>query len=110
MMRSRRSGVGLQKGVDQLARSVEQIRISLGHAERKLEADARDQVRKLRNETREQLVVLRGYERDAGRILRRLSTTANGSWGDLERAADRVKDARKIADSIIKRCRRVVSE
>jgi hypothetical protein len=43
-------GVDLQKGVDQLARSVEQIEISLRRAERKIAADAEDRVRKLRTE------------------------------------------------------------
>jgi hypothetical protein len=103
--------VDLQKGVDQLARSVEQIEISLRRAERRIAADAEDRVRKLRTEAGAQLVVLRGYEREAMRILIRLSSAANGSWGDLKRAADRaLKDARKIAALIVKRCRRVVSE
>jgi hypothetical protein len=45
------------------------------------------------------------------RILIRLSRTPKGSWGDLEQAADRaLKEAHKIADSIIARCRRILSE
>jgi hypothetical protein len=44
------------------------------------------------------------------RILIRLSRAPKGSWGDLERAADRaLKEARKIADSIIERCRCILS-
>lgn len=94
-----------------MARSVEQIEISLRRAERKIAADAEDRVRKLRTEARAQLVVLRGYEREAMRILIRLSSAANGSWGDLKRAADRaLKEARKAADSIIARCGRILSE
>jgi hypothetical protein len=45
------------------------------------------------------------------RVLIRLSRAPKESWGDLERAADRaLKEAREIADSIIERCRRMVSE
>ena len=103
--------VDLLKGVDQLARSVERIEISLRRAERMIAADAENRVRKLRTEARAQLLVLRGYEREAMHILTRLSSAANGSWGDLKRMADRaLKDARKIADVIIKRCRHAGSE
>jgi hypothetical protein len=49
-------------------------------------------------------------------ILMCLSGAANGSWADLEwadleRTADRaLKDAGEIADSIIERCRRILSK
>jgi hypothetical protein len=112
--RARRGGaarVDIQKGVEQLARSVAQIDPSLRDAERTIEANARDRVRQLRIDTREQLAVLRGYEREAFRIVTRLSTVADGSWGDLKGAADHaLKNARKVAVSMIKRFRRVASE
>ena len=102
--------VDVQKGVRQLARSVRQIEVSLQRAERKIEADARARVRDLRNEARTQLAVLRGHQREATRILTRLSTASGGSWGDLKRAAERaLRDARDVADSMIDRFRRAVS-
>jgi hypothetical protein len=108
--------IDLQNGVEQLAQSIREIEISLRRAEQKIEADARDRIRQLRTGAREQLLVLRGHEREATGILMRLSGAANGSWADLEwadleRTADRaLKDAGEIADSIIERCRRILSE
>ena len=100
----------VQRGVEQLARSVTEIEISLRRAEQKIEADAIDRVRRLRTDAREQLAVLRAYEREAIRILTRLSTAANDSWGDLEMAAERaLKDAHKIANSMMRCFRRVMS-
>ena len=67
--------------------------------------------RTTRNEAREQLAVLRGHEREAIRILTRLSSAADGSWGDLKKAANRaLRDARKVADSMMKRFGHAVSE
>jgi hypothetical protein len=55
--------------------------------------------------------VLRGHQRDARRIVRRLSSAADDSWSDLKRAADRaLSDARKAADSMFERFRRAISE
>jgi len=109
---SRRSGAapaGVQKIVDELARSVTEIEIALRCAERTIEADARDRIRRLRDEAREQLALLRSHDREAIRILTRLSTVANG-WGDLKPAVDRaLKDARHVAGAMIKRFRRIVS-
>jgi hypothetical protein len=108
--------IDLQNGVEQLAQSIKEIEISLRRAEQKMEADARDRIRQLRTGAREQLLVLRGHEREAMGILMRLSGAPNGSWADLEwadleRTADRaLKDAGEIADCIIERCRRILSE
>lgn len=110
---SRRIGVrptDLRKGVELLARAIEQIEISLQRAEWEIRTD-RERIRDLRSDAREQLLVLRAYEREATRILIRLSRAPKGSWGDLERAADQaLKEAHQIAHSIIERCRRIVSE
>jgi hypothetical protein len=107
--RSRRIGVrpiDLQNGAGQVARAIKQIEISLQRAERKIRTDDRDRIRHLRTEARERLLVLRGYEREAMRLLMHLSRAPKGSWEDHERAAHRaLKEARKIADSIIERCR-----
>jgi hypothetical protein len=101
----------VEKGVHQLTRSAKDIERSLHRAERKIEAEARDRVRKLRKEARAQLAVLRGHQREARRLLTRLSTAADGSWGDLKGAADRaLSDARAVADSMIVRFRRAVAE
>jgi hypothetical protein len=103
--------IDLRNGVDRLARAIKQIEISLQRVEQEIQTDARDRVHRLRTETREQLLVLRGYEREAMGILIRLSRAPKGSWGDLEQAADRaLREACKIADSIIARFPRILSE
>lgn len=103
--------VDIQKGVHQLARSMKQIEGSLRRAERNIEADARKRVRKLRHEARAQLAVMRGHQREARRTLTRLSTAADGSWGELKAAAHRaLTDARKVADSMIVRFRGALSD
>jgi hypothetical protein len=99
-------GIELQRRVDRLARMVEQIEISLRRAEQEIEADAKDRLRRLHTEARAQLLVLREHEREAGRILLRLSGTGSSRGGDLQRAADgALQDASKVADAILKRCR-----
>ena len=86
----------VEKGVHQLTR---------------IEAEARDRVRKLRKEARAQLAVLRGHQHEARHVLRRLSTAVDGSWSDLKGTAPRaLDDARGVADSMIARFRRAVSE
>ncbi len=103
--------VDVEKGVNQLARSVDRIQVSLRRTEQKIEADARKRIGKLRKDARKQLAVLRGHKRDADRILTRLSTAGQGSWGDLKRAAYRaLADARTVADAMADRFRRAVSE
>jgi hypothetical protein len=105
-----RTAIEVRRGVDELARSVTEIEIALRAAERTIEADARDRIRRLRDEARGQLALLRSYEREAIRIVTRLSAAANGSWGDLDAGANRaLKDARKVADAMIKRFRRIVA-
>jgi hypothetical protein len=113
--RSRRVGarrINLQNRVEQLAQSIAQVGVSVRRAEQRIEVDANDRIRQLRTEAREQLLVLRAYEREAMRILVRLSgSVANGSWADLERTADRaLQVARDIAEAIILRCQRILSE
>jgi hypothetical protein len=103
--------VDVEKGVDRLARSVDQIQVSLRRAEEKIEADARKRVRKLRKDARTQLTVLRAHKRDADRFLSRLSTAGHDSWGDLKRSAYRaLADARTVADAMAERFHRAVSE
>jgi hypothetical protein len=109
--RGRNVRVDVEKGVDQLARSVEKIQVSLRRTEQKIEADARNRIRKLRKDARQQLSMLRGHKREADRILTRLSTAGRESWGDLKRAAYRaLADARTVADSMAERFRRAVDE
>jgi hypothetical protein len=94
-----------------MARSVAEIQGALRRAERHIEADARARVRELRKEAQAQLALLRGQRREATRMLRRLSTAAGDSWGDVKKAADRtLADARTLAESMIERFRRAVRE
>ena len=98
----------VEKRVERLARSVAEIEVALRGAEGKIEADARKRIHTLHNEARRQLVILRGHQREATRLLWRLSTAAEGSWDDLMRAADRaLTEARTVADSMIERLRAV---
>ena len=99
--------VAVDRRAERLARSVAEIEVALRRAEGKIEADARESIHMLRKEANEQLAVLRGHQREASRLLSRLATAADASWGDLEEAADRsLTAARTVADSLLKRCRR----
>jgi len=101
----------VEKGVHQRARSATDIERSLHRAERKIAAETRARVRKLRKDAWAELAVLRGHQREASRLLRRLSTAADGSWSDLKGAADRaLNDARAVADSMITRFPRAATE
>lgn len=103
--------VDVEKGVDRLARSVDLIQVSLRRAEKKIETDARKRIGQLRKDARKQLVVLRGHKREADRIVTRLSTASQNSWGDLKRAAYRaLADARTVADAMTERFRHAVAE
>jgi hypothetical protein len=103
--------VEIEKGVDRVARSVAEIQVALRHAERKIEADARDRVRELRRDAKAQLAVLRSRRREATRTLSRLSTAAGGAWRDVKKGADRtLTDARTVAESVIERFRHAVRD
>lgn len=103
--------VDVEKGVDRLARSVDGIQVSLRRAEQKIEADARNRIGQLRKDARKQLAVLHGHKREADRILTKLSTAGQESWGDLKRAAYRaLADARTVADAMAEHFRRAVAE
>lgn len=107
----RAARVEIEKGVDQVARSVADIQRALRRAERGIEADARARIRDLRKEAKAQLAVVRERRREAARTLGRLSTAAGSSWRDVKKAADRtLKDARAVAESVIERFRRAVGE
>ena len=99
--------VGVYKRAERLAQSVAEIEVALRRAEGKIEAAARERIHMLRKEANEQLAVLHGHQREASRLLSRLATGAEGSWGDLEEAADRsLTAARTVAHSLLKRFRR----
>jgi hypothetical protein len=94
---------------DRVERSLAQIQVTLRRAERKIEADARERIRKLRKEAKKQLAAARSHEREARRILGRLSTAAEDSWGDIKKAADRaITDALAVAHSMRERFRRAI--
>ena len=103
--------IEVRNGVREMTKSFRRIEVSLRRAEREIEAEARDRLRRLRREAKTKLAVLRGHHREASRLLTRLSTAADGSWGDVKKAADRaLKNAREISDSMIARFRRAVTE
>jgi hypothetical protein len=96
---------------DQVTRSLAQIQAALRSTERKIEKDARERIRQLRKEAKKQAAVARGHQREAQRIIQRLSIAGEESWGDMKRAAYRaVADARTVADSLRDRFRRALSE
>jgi hypothetical protein len=96
---------------DQVTRSLAQIQGTLRRTERKIEKDARERIRQLRKEAKKQATVVRGHQREAQRILQRLSIAGEESWGDMKRAAYRaIADARTVADSLRDRFRRAVGE
>jgi hypothetical protein len=104
---SLRVGLAIYERVARLARSVAQIEVALRRAERTIQAAAPERIHMLRQEATEQLAILHGHQRDASRLLWRLATAAEGSWGNLEEAADRSLTAARItADSLLKRLRR----
>ena len=104
---SRVGRVAVDKRAERLAQSVAEIEVALRRAEGTIEADARERIHMLRKQANEQLAVLRGHQSEASRLLSRLATAAEGSWGDLEEAADRsLTAARTVAHSLLKRFRR----
>lgn len=97
----------VDKRAARLARSVAEIEVALRRAEGKIEAAARERIHRLRKEANAQLAVLHGHQREASRLLSRLASAAEGSWGNLEEAADRsLTAARTVADSLLKSLRR----
>lgn len=103
--------IDVEKGVHQLARSLDKIQVALRRSEEKIEADARNRIRELRKDARKQLNVLRARKREADRVLARLATAGQDSWGDLKRAAYRaLADARTVADAMAERFRRAVAK
>jgi len=96
----------LQRGVRHLEGSVGEIQRGLRNAERKLEADARAQIRELRKDARTHLSVLKSKQREAAATLERLSTAAGGSWADIKRTVDSILvDARATATAAVERFR-----
>jgi hypothetical protein len=102
--------IDVEKRAEHIGRLVAGIEVALRRAEGEIEADARERILMLRNEALERLAVLRGHQREASRLLRQLSTAAEGSWGDFEEAIDRaLTDARTVADSMLERFRRAAA-
>jgi hypothetical protein len=96
----------MQKGLRQLARSIDEVQKSLRQAERRIEADARLRIRELRKEASSQIAALRERQREASGVLRRLSGAAGDSWRDIKTAGDRaLGEARSTAAAVIERFR-----
>jgi hypothetical protein len=96
-------------GVRHLEKSIAEVQKGLVSAEKKIERDARKKVRELRKEARAQLGSLKSRQREAGRVLTRLSAVADESWKDIKKSGDSIlRDARKSADLVIKRVRKAL--
>lgn len=96
----------IQKGVDHLDASIAELRVGLQRAERKIEGDARRRIRDLRKEARAQFRGLQAKERDAARLLKKLSAAAGESWREVKHSADSIiADARVAATAVGKRFR-----
>jgi ElaB/YqjD/DUF883 family membrane-anchored ribosome-binding protein len=107
MPREARAAYGeIQKGVDHLDKSIAELRSGLLRAERQIEADARRRIRELRTEARTQLKGLQVKQRDAARLLKKLSAAAGESWREIKRSADSlIAEARAAAAAVGKRFR-----
>jgi len=96
----------LQKSVNDLGKTIAEIRRNARRAERKIETDARLRIRALRKEARGQLAQLQSRQRDASRTLRKLSGAAGESWREIKHSADSiVADARDAARRVLDRFR-----
>jgi hypothetical protein len=108
---ARDGALDLEKDVGELCRAIAEIEIALRRAETEIEADARDQIRMLREDSKEQLGRLYGHYLEAKRLVAQLATAREGSSDDMQRAARRaVREARRIADAMIARCRRAIPD
>ncbi len=96
----------IKQSIGHLEKSIVDINRGLRAAERKIEADARARVRELRTQGRAQLAALKAKQRDAGRMVKSLTTAAEMSWQEIKQSADAIlADARGTAASIIDRLR-----
>ena len=96
----------VQKSVNDLGKTIAEIRRNARRAERKIETDARLRIRALRKEARGQLAQLQSRQRDASRTLRKLSGAAGESWREIKHSADSiVADARAAARRVLDRFR-----
>jgi hypothetical protein len=99
----------VRTGVSKLEKSIAEIRRRAARTERRVETDARRQIRELRGEARAQMKVLEARRREAARVLKTISVSAGESWLDAKRAADSIlREARTTAASVVDRFRRAV--
>lgn len=100
----------MQKGVNHLEASIADLRAGLRRAETKIEADARRRIRELRRDARAPLLALQSRQREAGRMMVKLSSAAGESWREISRAANSVfVDARRTGATIARRFRRALA-
>lgn len=107
MSREARAAYGeMRTSVRQLEQSIAEIRRTLSKVERRIEAEARAQIRDFRKQARAQLNVLQSRRREAARTLQRLSASTGESWREIKQASDSMlADARATATSVIERFR-----
>jgi len=109
LSREARAAYGeIQRGVQDLEKSMLEIQRGLRKAEQKIAADARIRIRELRKDAQAQLGVLKAKQREAAHTLKKLSAAAGESWQDIKRSADSfLGDARVTAASVVERFRSV---
>ena len=96
----------VQTGVNKLEKSIAEIRRGAVRAERRVEADARRQIRELREQARAHMKTLQARRREVARALKKISVSAGESWRDAKRAADSIlHDARTTVASVVDRFR-----
>jgi hypothetical protein len=96
-------------GLRNLGKAISEIQQTFRQAERRIQADARRRIRALRHEADIQLRTLRARRRDVARILQNLAAAAEGSWGDIQQAAESIlAEARSTAAGIVERVRRAL--
>lgn len=99
----------VRTGVSKLEKLIAEIRRRAARTERRVETDARRQIRELRGEARAQMKALEARRREATRVLKKISVSAGESWQDAKRAADSIlHEARTTAASVVDRFRRAV--
>lgn len=110
MSREAKAAYGeIASGVKHLEKSIVEIQKGLVRAEKKIERDARTKVRELRKDASAQLAGLKSRQREAGRVLKRLSAAADESWVEIKKSGDSIlSDARKSANLVIKRFRQAI--
>jgi flagellar motility protein MotE (MotC chaperone) len=100
----------IERGVREIGKAIADIQRGLAGAERRIETDARQQIRALQKEARAQMRALEAKRREATRLLGRLSSAAGGSWEDITKTVQTMVSVDRAAVvAVIERFRNVLS-